>query len=474
MQQPTGEPILENSITAAESLSKLKAFCGIDETKLPLEFADLPLDTESKNATPSSSSSALAWLSSSLSSFSSPSSSSSASSSSSIHSVPPSPSSSSSSSLGVGRLLIAPGTVFKGSIWIPNHQQADYFVIVLEVRPEGILVMHRAHGDEQCCMLTEARSKAPPSEGEIPMQYSDRETFCAGVYNPSKGTLSGTVAQLVQAGDGFWYPADVTTHQFMLTRQEESPEIALTEWKTKDSIIRVLSAAIMGAGMRNYDTLSSVVDWGMVWNHSLRRGERVACILRQYASTLQNLTFPAAATKQSVLARIRQDIDPSKAHKLVDSIMAPLYVLFAVYETGGFINHVQGSRHFNFIHYRLDAARDTFDKALHAAESRLPEEEVKKRTSIVTKEDEGSCCICLLGFQDSDDDESESSAVLSSETSADHSVSLSSETNKYKLVLDCRHELHVACGVTWLHSHNTCPLCRAQVSVRDATQIRLA
>jgi len=186
---------------------------------------------------------------------------------------------------------------------------------------------------------------------------------------------------------------------------------------------------------------------------------------------LQNMTFADADSKRATLTKVREEIDPLKAHKLMDDILAPMYQLFAVYASGDISRAMHGQQWFITMQRRLDACRYSFDKALHAAEERLPEELVKARTVPVPSQDEGSCCICLVALRDSDDDDDDDDVPFHSVSASQdsHSAAMpasSSADMKCKLVLDCLHELHVHCGVKWLHSNNTCPLCRAKVGTR--------
>lgn len=58
----------------------------------------------------------------------------------------------------------------------------------------------------------------------------------------------------------------------------------------------------------------------------------------------------------------------------------------------------------------------------------------------ISKSSDGTCSICLSEFKDGE---------------------------AIRLLPDCLHTFHVPCIDTWLVSHSSCPLCRADTPVRD-------
>ena len=145
--------------------------------------------------------------------------------------------------------LIVPGTEYVGTIAIPSFEtvggRKPYRLSVtaeapsdgLErvVRPQHrFMGRHNAYDDEQGVeIVVDAivdRAAAPgatasvATPAEYSLSYADYETCCAGVVRG--GTIAGSVSQLEQGRDGFFYPAEEVTHTFDLELVVGEPQAA--------------------------------------------------------------------------------------------------------------------------------------------------------------------------------------------------------------------------------------------------------
>ena len=154
--------------------------------------------------------------------------------------------------------LIVPGTEYVGTIAIPSLEteggrkpyrlsvtaEAPSDGLECVVRPQHRFVgRHNAYDDEQgveivvdvidraaapdacsagafaralALLISDERSAAAgvATPEEYSLVYADYETSCAGVVRG--GTIAGSVSQLEQGRDGFFYPAEEVTHTFDL------------------------------------------------------------------------------------------------------------------------------------------------------------------------------------------------------------------------------------------------------------------
>eukprot|EP00512_Aurantiochytrium_limacinum_P005382 CAMPEP_0171511756 /NCGR_PEP_ID=MMETSP0959-20130129/1179_1 /TAXON_ID=87120 /ORGANISM="Aurantiochytrium limacinum, Strain ATCCMYA-1381" /LENGTH=555 /DNA_ID=CAMNT_0012049433 /DNA_START=52 /DNA_END=1716 /DNA_ORIENTATION=+ len=321
--------------------------------------------------------------------------------------------------------LLKPGHRFEGTIKIPVGREEEeaasldprqtfggrtaYVVEILrsfkdEVGQQRFLVRHAAHGDEQVCVLT--------CQGDNSLAFNDFETLCQGVADPKELTLQGKVCQLQHGLEEFPIDGENGVHTFHLKLDQDAARCQALRAKLREeleifsltySIYRVLD---LERNMHNFER-----GWA---NFSYLPTDEVcsafqdlmstlnAMLLRQ-ADLLDKLTFRSSQDKEETLKNLaRHGLNRQENHATCDglvkfTVMLLNSVLSWVSRRDPLKADIIRNRALHTQH-RSSRSFDRFDRALRAAEMRVPLDHLELRQ--VSPKDlpsgaNSTCCICL-------------------------------------------------------------------------------
>lgn len=364
------------------------------------------------------------------------------------------------------RALFVPGSVFEGTIAIPGmvrhgavtqeEERQPYTLQILsesddEVGRSSLLVRHAAYGDEQVCHLNfsnaSSDSVTPISSPEVRINYADGETLCDGVVELGPGeagcTVRGRVMQLVQGEEGFYEPSTEVTHTFKLFRvtacAAQAKHAALLE-VMRGRRARELSLWIRSThNGRETPMRTPNLPWNDIVLTDASRLCEVQCAeLRRQGALLDRLCFQSPTEKDSVLRSLRAaGLNRASCHQANDDVMMQLKTLLQAC-----LPVLEDSDQFPAAcvkaHHRMQESYSRFDRSLRTAEVRLPVSTISSwLRPRKPEEPDTPCAVCFLSLGGAGEE---------------------------CVQLPCGHQFHFDCVSTWLHSHTTCPNCRAAVS----------
>ena len=318
---------------------------------------------------------------------------------------------------------------------------------------------HAAYGDEQVCQLMVTQT----DEGHLQLSYADGETHCTGTLDLSSKSITGNVQQLSMGEEGFFVPNAKVTHTFKLTLKDEAPSARHLRSGLKAAHLRRIRALpvmlstsqVVKAKIEAELSMLQALQPKELLDDAMEFVEGMCAKMRRQAKMLQELKFTTAEDRSDTLARLAdRGIALDKAHAAADEAFLAIRSVLAFQERVG-KRELHHSDLINFLpkaQIRLEMSYMRLDRALKSAQRRLPKDVIDSWKSkhpgaswgdAGAKADDDSsdtCMICLLEI----------------ETSA-------ADAAAQGLFLPCGHKFHEDCVRSWLHSHVTCPICRAQL-----------
>mmetsp|Transcript_17548 Transcript_17548/g.41323 ORF Transcript_17548/g.41323 Transcript_17548/m.41323 type:complete len:513 (+) Transcript_17548:3-1541(+) len=364
--------------------------------------------------------------------------------------------------LTAARKLVAPGTLFEGTIAIPGlvsddgeieatHGRQPYSLDVLGCREflkDDVVLYgrHSAYGDDQVCGL----AIYVDEEQVAHLDYADSETVCKGIIHLAEQKISGRVFQYVESDDGYFHPSAEATHTFELCLTGQSPqqiELARKVLQAKENRVnRLVSLAQLpqrsGASHPRSELLSEL-PWKDTFRDSIAASQELCAQFRYWTSILDKLSFETEEDKVKTLDELKErGLGRLAAHGLTDAAVRQFQFLSAGLrdwcKTPNFFPDGEIQYLLRKAHIRMLNSFNQLDKALRQADTRLPRAAIKQWHG-VCKSAEAMCAICMV------------------EIDADEEV----------LVLPCSHHFHEECASGWLHRNTSCPNCRHQLAAVD-------